>query len=112
VYKQRKLKGSKKIAMSLNDESTPTDMSLDDKNCALIVPDISFTVTKRPRYAVCIGDVTFYCQNVEGCEALLASHGRTISTGDVFKALDIPPRSRYRLLERLNGATIQKIARL
>jgi hypothetical protein len=87
-------------------------MSLDETNCALIVPDICFTVIKRPRYAVCIDEVTFYCQNVEGVVALLASHGRTISTGDVFKALDIPPRSRCRLLERLNGATIQKIARL
>jgi hypothetical protein len=70
------------------------------------------TIMMRPRYSVEIDATTYYCGNVEGVVRLMKHHERTISTGDVFKSLDMKPRHKYRLRERLNGAIIKKIPRL
>jgi hypothetical protein len=76
------------------------------------VPVIQVTVQRRPRYCVDIDETLHYCQNAESVIGLLKQHGREISLGDVFKSLDMKPRHKYRLRERLNGAIIRKIPRL
>ena len=76
------------------------------------VPDIRVSVSKRPRYSVEIDGTVNYCQNVDSVVHFLAQNDRVISVNDVYKALGIAPHSKYRLLERLNGAIIEKIPRL
>jgi hypothetical protein len=77
------------------------------------VPDIAVVVKKRPRYLVRLdGKTPRYCQNIVGVRAYLAENGRVVSTGDVYNALKIAPHSKYRLLERLDGARIIKIPSL
>jgi hypothetical protein len=76
------------------------------------VPVIQVTIQRRPRYCVDIDETLHYCQNAESVIGLLKQHGREISLGDVFKSLDMQPRHKYRLRERLNGAIIKKIPRL
>lgn len=74
-------------------------------------PIIHVMVSKRPRYSVQIDGVVHFCQNVDSVVLLLARNDRVISVNDVYKALDIAPHFKYRLLERLNGAIIRKIAK-
>jgi hypothetical protein len=69
------------------------------------------TIKKRPRYSVEIDATTYYCGNVEGVVRLMKHHERTISTGDVYKSINMAPHSRYRLQERLNEAVIKKMPR-
>jgi hypothetical protein len=73
------------------------------------VPNIHVLVSKRPRYSVQIDGAVHYCQNVNTVALLLAQNDRVLSVNDVYNALDIAPHSKYRLLERLNGAIIKKI---
>jgi hypothetical protein len=73
------------------------------------IPDIFVVVQKRPRYSVQIDETVQYCQNFDAVKDFLAQKDRLISTGDVYNALKIAPHSKYRLLERLNGANITKI---
>jgi hypothetical protein len=68
------------------------------------VPDIAVLVKKRPRYLVQVDETRRYCRNIDDVRAYLAGTGRVISTGDVYNTLKIAPYSKYRLLERLNGA--------
>jgi hypothetical protein len=89
---------------------TLADMSVDgDEN----VPgrSISITVKRRPRYSVQINSTTCYCANVDGVVRVMKSHNRTVSTGDVFKSINIKPGHGYRLRERLNGAVVRKMPR-
>jgi hypothetical protein len=76
------------------------------------VPIIQVTIQRRPRYSLDIEGTVHYCQNAEAVIRILKEHGREISLGDVFKSLDMQPRHKYRLRERLNGAIIKKIPRL
>jgi hypothetical protein len=88
-----------------NEVTIPTDPSS-------FVPDIRITTMKRPRYTVEVEEKTHYCQNVDAVVEVLGEHNRVISTGDVFKSLDMKPSFKFRLRERLNGAIIRKIARV
>jgi hypothetical protein len=89
--------------------TTPTTAPLQPES----VPDIAVLVKKRPRYLVRLdGKTPRYCQNIVGVKAYLAENGRVVSTGDVYNALKIAPHSKYRLLERLDGARIIKIPSL
>lgn len=96
--------------MSTNSRDVSTVLFSSDITPPL-VPDIRVTITKRPRYSVEVENVMHYCQNVDAVVKLLSEHDRLISTGDVFKALDMKPSYKYRLRERLNGAIIRKVAR-
>ena len=73
------------------------------------ISDVVVVVKKRPRYSVQIDETAQYCQNIDAVKDFLAQNDRVISTGDVYNALKIAPHSKYRLLERLNGANITKI---
>ena len=66
------------------------------------------TIKKRPHYSAEIDRTCFYCANVEGVVRLTNHHERTISTGDVYKSINIPAHSRFRLLERLNEPLLEK----
>jgi hypothetical protein len=68
------------------------------------------TIKKRPRYSVEIDATTYYCGDVDGVVRLMKHHKRTISTGDVYKSINMAPHSRSRLQERLNKAVIKKMA--
>jgi hypothetical protein len=73
------------------------------------IPDVVVLIKKRPRYLVQIDETLRYCRNIDDVKAYLAESGRIISTGDVYNTLKIVPRTKYRLLERLNGARISKV---
>jgi hypothetical protein len=90
---------------------TLTDMSVDGGENVLPDRSISITVKRRPRYSVEINSTTYYCANVDGVVRVMKSHNRTVSTGDVFKSINIKPGHGYRLRERLNGAVVRKMPR-
>jgi hypothetical protein len=69
---------------------------------------VSSSQSKRPHYSAEIDRTCFYCANVEGVVRLTKHHERTISTGDVYKSINIPAHSRFRLLERLNEPLLEK----
>jgi hypothetical protein len=94
---------------TFKDTRTEVTISTHDATQSHDVPDISVVVCKRPRYSVELGGTTHYCQNVNGVVRLMKEFDRVISTNDVFKSIDMPPRCRYRLKERLNGAVIKKV---
>ena len=92
--------------------SSSSNNANSDGQISTEVPIIQVTIERRPRYSVDVEGRLQYCQNAESVIEILKEHGREISLGDVFKSLDMAPRCKYRLRERLNGAIIKKIPRL
>jgi hypothetical protein len=97
---------------SSSSDVVSTEVTIPTADPSSFVPDIRITTMKRPRYTVDVEETTHYCQNVDAVVKVLGEYNRVISTGDVFKSLDMKPSFKYRLRERLNGAIIQKIARV
>ena len=78
------------------------------------VPNIEVVISVRPKFTVVFAEgirKLHFCKNALAVIELMKEHDRDITIGDVYKSLDMPPRYKYRLRERLNGAVIQRVPR-